>query len=1763
MRMDNEDPSKYSTTANQTLEHHCLHSKTFQRRQKFLNENTIHKRDDATHSLRGGGEEAQNEVYCSLISKIAGYKLQIKNDKLLEKELKLYIPTRAQKVAQDSEPFELAYQIRNEFLNSEAAAKILLLRGEAGSGKSFFCRFLQKSILFDWDSKGPGTEEWLPIILNLSTLKDPKTAAVEETLSRDLKLTENEINLLKDPQSNGGYHLIFIFDGYDEVQRCDLFQSEDDYIHSNLYVSNKLASTWDHAKIIVTCREENICDIMQKSLLFGPICDEKTRSIGPGSFLEYMITSFSDEEITSYIKKYVIFEYPVRFGSQGDFPLLSDSESRPSPWKLVKLYEDIINTHNLKELIRIPALFSVAVNVIPLVYKSIEGKVDNIKLELNQRSLLESYFKQFLGSAIEEYKKSKMLEECDEAALFKDLHSEIQRHALIGYNYDVDTVQKEEKNNKKIIDELLMSSSLITFKSPSQFFFRSRLFQEYFIACKFEKEIIEITKETLVYPPSKFTFAQRILFGKSLIIRFLCYALNDNVFQATDLLQWIENSQKNPTVDHEPHFEDILAANAITILNALRYDFSNLNFSGIRIPGANLNDGKFEGTNFSKADLRNVSFHNAWLKGADFYRANMTGVKFGNFLNPCLAQEVSFFAYSPDGRKLAAVAGKEIVILELDSFNRCFREALKLKGTGESLINCSWSSDGKRILSLATENVVYVWDSVTGNRIKKFTGGKLSLRQCCFTPDCKSIILVTMNEFLVLNIDSGVCRSKFIGSSIWEISAMDYSPDGKQALIVNPLMHVYTRNAVKGSRNSKTFIVERHSKEASHVHKALFSLDCRQIVILAKQGVTFLLDNVRRHILKKFSFPSTSPPNYFSFNSNSTQLISIASGNFIVQNIADGTRISQLEARLRASNQHKNSVFGPAALSSNGNEFAVLDLISNKITCCQLFSEPRKCLSHSLPRDKSLNLQGAVIENAIGLSEGNILRFRDNGSYRAFSNEQVNNHFLNRQNSENFFEINLSTQGLSDANAIIIGRNRTWVNLQRLELKNNNIGDEGAKVIAANAVWVNLEKLNLSINKIGDEGAMMLGKNESWENLTELYLYENNVCDKGAIGIGENASWKNLKILDLRENNIGDQGISSLSCNKTWTRLETLLLDSNRCGEAGAKSLRDNATWSNLQILSLASNALSEKGIEALSKNNFWKNLKALILSGNALEAPGALFLSENQTWDNLELLDLSNNSIRDKGAIYLGSNTTWVNLETLILNGNSICSEGAEALTENISWQKLKTLKLDSNFLDDKAAEALSKNKSWKELKELSLEKNHIRDHGAKMLGQNVTWTKLETLNLKANSLSPIGASDLAANTSWVSLTQVYLQANPLGDFTPLNLSQNHAWKQLKCFNLSYCFISNSGALDFTKNATWTSLKSIDLTSNRITSEWTDKIDTNSFWPNLEELNLQGNPIGVKGALKLKENTTWMNLKVLNLNDCHLTSDGAAAIAQNTAWEHLELLNLSSNEIGDSGVEKLCENTTWKKLRILSLDKNSIKQGGASALGRNKTWVNLQELSLELNALGDNGVHELCKNTIWSDLQKLNLSANAITSAGIAELSLNIAWKRLQVLELAKNFIGDLGAVALARNLTWRNLKFLNLAKNEIKSTGAEGLSKNVSWVALESLNLGLNEIGAAGVAALSENLSWTQLKVLNIQRNEIGKAGVAALKENVSWVHLQVLELPGNKILKEGAITLAKNKTWTHMQSLNVSGNSIGQTGAAALRFYSSWPKLKNLYL
>ncbi|KAK3263224.1 hypothetical protein CYMTET_27957, partial [Cymbomonas tetramitiformis] len=288
----------------------------------------------------------------------------------------VYIPTRGLHAGEDGKfevdtkpserheagsnpPVDLLTAVRAEFLKSNEK-KVLLVSGQAGSGKSTFVQELEHVLDMACLQERPGDGvETVLVKVSLPTLRNPLADLFGEAL-RQKGLREAQINELRDLVRDGRARLLLLLDAYDELPQ--------QYLFKNLYMTNNLeqfraqpaargpgasggsdpaaaegggerapgASVFP--KVIITTRTELLARGEAYEHAFFPVepddNSEASRAAAEKSFLELRLAPF-DEQVNEYIHAKVALEVRQKLGKQfGAFQPLSKQAAE-------KLEEDV------------------------------------------------------------------------------------------------------------------------------------------------------------------------------------------------------------------------------------------------------------------------------------------------------------------------------------------------------------------------------------------------------------------------------------------------------------------------------------------------------------------------------------------------------------------------------------------------------------------------------------------------------------------------------------------------------------------------------------------------------------------------------------------------------------------------------------------------------------------------------------------------------------------------------------------------------------------------------------------------------------------------------------------------------------------------------------------------------------------------------------------------------------------------------------------------------------------------------------------------------------------------------------------------------------------------------------------------------------------------------------------------------------------------------------------------------------------------------
>ncbi len=628
--------------------------------------------------------------------------------------LRFYIPLNCGETIYSRKSDNDLEQEVNKSLNGTSS--VLLLLGDSGSGKSTFCNHLTLRLINEYQENKNAP---LPVLIKLGSSLDAinRGRIIEDEFER-IGLSIQEIS---DLQKNKEF--VFILDGYDELE---LDREDKHGMKKNIFTTNRL-SEWK-AKVIITCRAQILEDNEDYRSRF---CREDTVSKRPDrdSLKTLYVVPFSDEKVESYLKKY--------------------APSECSEWKdWMQFKEEITRLYNLRELAANPLLLSIITQTLP---KARFGG------DFTRAKLYQEFFEQWFEREKAKLKIKTFFRFAEKLSFRMFLEGKIE----IEYEKEDDEGELSELTaffaSNKPKDILARSGCPIQKTGDYKYRFMHKSFQEFCVARKLcgtlkENNWTNLNKRLLTQVPA------------------ILYFLSEMDITKENLLAVLDESKNNSAIE-------TASSNAATILNAMRFPFSGLDLSCVRIPGSDLSDSVLHQTNLSKSNLSSVTFTNAFLKDADLSNSNMANVKFGE--KPFLEghnSHVWSVPFSPDG-KIAASGSHDGTARLWDVESG--KQIKILKGhDGYAVNSVSFSADGKMLASVCTYGTIRLWDVESGKLIKKLVGyGKIP--DVSFSPDGRMLASTSKDNALCLwDVKSGKQVKELEGHSD-SVKCVSFCPDGK------------------------------------------------------------------------------------------------------------------------------------------------------------------------------------------------------------------------------------------------------------------------------------------------------------------------------------------------------------------------------------------------------------------------------------------------------------------------------------------------------------------------------------------------------------------------------------------------------------------------------------------------------------------------------------------------------------------------------------------------------------------------------------------------------------------------------------------------------------------------------------------------------------------------------------------------------------------------------------------------------------------------
>ncbi|MCX8565277.1 MAG: WD40 repeat [Glomeribacter sp. 1016415] len=680
--------------------------------------------------------------------------------------LAMYVAPQATTLTDKKTFFDLDEAVAAFLTQASASSQknqVLLLRGEAGSGKSTFNRHLARRLWQDYSAASG--ERPIPLYISLPTVDRPNKNLIGQYLSEKCGFSPEQIDALRASQ-----RFILILDGYDEIPAEQ----------RNLYADEKL-DQW-RAKILLSCRPEYLTDGYKNHL------QPRGRS---RVLLEYQLAPFSEQSIETYIHQYV--------------------EYTQAQWSAQGYQDRLAQIPNVKELLGTPFLLKMALSVLPTLEKSRFSH-----LALKRIKLYEQFVQTWFERSLERLDaiQSKLTKE--EKKAFRSLKDEgfiehsqtfniqfalamssakttVAEYSPIarlnmpqGKRYETFLSNKDEEKN------LLRFSALLT-RQQQQYRFIHKSIQDYLVARAVWEELEnsngldvsagfeplngikamhllweELDASTQVY--SSALLNQFNLLEEVAIQGFLVERVQQNRALLKPLLTWIKTSTTEESAS-------TAAANAITILVKAGVPFTRTDLKGIRIPGADLRQGMFDSAQLQGSDLSQVNFSQSWLREANLSSAQMAGVRFGEW--PTLQEEniVLSCAYSPDGKTCAIGLYNDKISVYLTSD---WTKICTLKGHTSAVFSVVYSPSGDQIASSGGDNTVRLWDAYTGALNLTLQGHTAPVMSVVYSPSGERLASGSWDHTVRLwDVQSGLPGLTLQGH-IHAVFSVVYSPSGDQ-----------------------------------------------------------------------------------------------------------------------------------------------------------------------------------------------------------------------------------------------------------------------------------------------------------------------------------------------------------------------------------------------------------------------------------------------------------------------------------------------------------------------------------------------------------------------------------------------------------------------------------------------------------------------------------------------------------------------------------------------------------------------------------------------------------------------------------------------------------------------------------------------------------------------------------------------------------------------------------------------------------------------
>eukprot|EP00002_Diphylleia_rotans_P031968 TRINITY_DN6671_c0_g2_i2.p1 TRINITY_DN6671_c0_g2~~TRINITY_DN6671_c0_g2_i2.p1 ORF type:complete len:2170 (+),score=353.17 TRINITY_DN6671_c0_g2_i2:52-6561(+) len=643
---------------------------------------------------------------------------------------KQYVPCRAF-LSMTREQYD-AFQMIKEFCDPKNEARVLLLVGDSGSGKTS----LQQYAIYELWNDFKFRVDSIPLYVSLKSLEDPWKNAIYETLYSPIKNGMNYSELVRYSHSNikdikkDHLPIVFFMDDFDDIELK----------FASIYESNKFAE-WPNAKFVISCQKQFTDRYEDYLSMFSP----QSRDKNPDLIEEMQLLPFSKEERNRYFTSYI-------------------RQNEGIKWKdAVDMEKAFSSIPNLVQLAASPLILALATEMLPELTEEYEKtklvkKTDSEPMEITKTALYRKCashcFEKQKGKAtgldshspseVKENFGSYLQEFCKELAYRLSMHSKSMALSTLSQVFPF-SLAKEAT-----VDELFKHSNWVKYIKRATPFdclhsfllkYSTSTFCDYFLS-EYIWDSFNRSSEnpSNLKDPKKFCFASPIPLEESLahqmntsVLMNLSEYVIQNI-QFKDSLFKIVSYSKGKNAELVD--ETIAAANAITILNYAGVSFAkNTDFQGISIPGADLSCSVLDEADFTGANLYNVNFSYAHLGSCNFNECNMERTQFSKAASPRGHSDIvtSVCLVKSNNEKLALASAsrdKTIRIWDLDTGSQ-----IHILRKHTDSVNCICSVKGPEgeswLASGGADQMLHIWNAKTGLHVMELKGYVGSISAIC------------------------------------------------------------------------------------------------------------------------------------------------------------------------------------------------------------------------------------------------------------------------------------------------------------------------------------------------------------------------------------------------------------------------------------------------------------------------------------------------------------------------------------------------------------------------------------------------------------------------------------------------------------------------------------------------------------------------------------------------------------------------------------------------------------------------------------------------------------------------------------------------------------------------------------------------------------------------------------------------------------------------------------------------------------------------